>query len=91
MLEDIFNVNNNMVLGEKIREICLWFQDRETLQVRKAWMISGSSYPSLNEILSTMRESGWTMEVADDGCIFSILIDSSSLKEDLVAKKTYHG
>ena len=71
-----------MVLGEKIRELCLWFQDRETLQVRKAWMFSGSSYPLLNEILSTMNESGWTMDITDDECIFSRSIDSSGLKED---------
>ena len=75
-----------MVLDEKIRELHLWFQDRERLQLRKAWTFSGDSYPSLNEILSTMKESGWTMEITDDEYIFSRSIDSSSLKEDLATK-----
>ena len=70
VLEDIFNVDNYMVLGEKIRELCLCFQEEEALQVKKVWMFSGSSYPLLNEILSTMEKSGWTMEIADDECIF---------------------
>ena len=55
VLEDIFGVNNYVALGERIRELCLFFQEEEALQVRKAWNYSGSLYPSLNDILSTMK------------------------------------
>ena len=55
VLEDIFDVNNHTELGKEIRELCLNFQEEKALQVRKAWMFSGSLYPSLNEILITMK------------------------------------
>ena len=82
MLEDIFNVNNYIVLGEKNRELRLCFQEEEVLQVRKGWTFSGSLYPFLDEILSPMEKSLWTMEMADDECIFSreVIMDD---KEDM--------
>ena len=49
-------------------------------------MFSGSSYPLLDEILSTMKKSGRTVEITDGECIFSRSIDSSSLKEDSAEK-----
>ena len=77
-----------MVLGDKVRELHLWSQDIEALEVRNAWNFCGSSYPSLNEILSTMKGSGWTLEIADDEtCIFSRSSDSSSLKENSVIQE----
>ena len=47
------------------------FQEEEALQVRKVWNYSGSLNPLLNDILSTMKKSGWTKEMVDDECIFS--------------------
>ena len=70
VLEDIFDVNNYVVLGERIMELCLSFQEEEALQVRKAWNFSGSLYPSLNDILNTIKKSGWTKEIEDDECIY---------------------
>ena len=54
----------------------------------KAWTFHGSSHPLLNDSLNTMRGSGWTLEIADDGThIFSRSRDSSSLEENSAAQE----
>ena len=71
VLKYIFNGNDYMVLGGKVRELYPWFQDVELLEVRKAWTFRVFLYPSSNEILSTMKGSGWTLEITDEPRIFS--------------------
>ena len=71
-----------MVLGKKVREVRLWFKDLDVLEVMTACSLRGSLYPLLNDILNTMRGSGWTLKIVDDGtCIFSRSRDSSCSKE----------
>ena len=87
-LEDIFNSDVYMLLERKTREVGVWFEDRDMIEVMKAWTFHGSSHPLLNDSLNTMRGSGWTLEIADDGThIFSRSRDSSGLEENSAARE----
>ena len=88
MIEDIFNFNDYMVLGRNVREVRVWSKDLDRLEVIKVWTFHGSSHPLLNDILNTMRCSGWTLEISvDGGCIFSRPRYSSGLKENSPAQE----
>ena len=82
MLKEVFDVNNYLVFGDKIRELWVSFQEKEALHITKAWNYSDSLYASLNDILSTMKKSGWTKEISDDECLFQKKVSTDD-KEDV--------
>ena len=68
---------------------------KEASYIKRAWNYGDSVYASLNDILSKMKESGWTRAVNDDELIFSkddISDDEENMTlPDLVANRSLLG